>query len=55
VFSPDGEWLAEVVVPARVVLLSVSRDRLLGVHIDSLDVKQIVGYAMPAFGDEPRS
>jgi hypothetical protein len=55
VFSPEGEWLAEVVVPARIVLLAASRDRLLGVHVDSLDVKQIVGYAMPAFGDEPRS
>lgn len=55
VFSREGEWLAEVVVPARVVLLSVSRDRLLGVHIDSLDVKQIVAFAIPAFQREPRS
>lgn len=49
VFSSEGEWLAEVVVPAGVVLLSVSRDSALGVHVDALDVKKVVVFALPGF------
>jgi hypothetical protein len=47
VFSTDGQWLAEVVVPASVVLLSISRDRALGVQIDQMDVRHVVVFALP--------
>ena len=44
VFSPEGEWLAEIVAPAGVTLLSVSADRAYGVRIDEEDVRHVVVY-----------
>ena len=46
VFSPGGDWLATVDVPARVVLLSVSGDRAFGMRVDSLDVKHVEVYGI---------
>jgi hypothetical protein len=50
VFSPEGEWLTEVVVPARVVLRGVSGDRAYGVRIDETEVKHVVVYGIERGG-----
>jgi hypothetical protein len=42
VFTPAGAWVAEVVIPAGVLLLSVSHDRVFGVRVDDMDVRHVV-------------
>jgi hypothetical protein len=44
IFTPTGEWLTELVVPARVVLLSATDRKTIGVYFDEDDVRQIVIY-----------
>lgn len=41
VFSPAGEWLADVTLPARFVLLDMGRDYVAGVRIVD-DMEQVV-------------
>jgi len=46
IFAPDGIWIAELVVPAGVLLLAVSDDRAYCVRIDEVDVKHVVVYGL---------
>jgi hypothetical protein len=46
IFSPTGEWIAEIVVPARVLLLSIAEGRVLGARMDESDVRHVVVYEL---------
>ena len=46
VFSADGVWLAEVVVPPRFVVHEAGRDYLAGVAFDADDVERVVVWAV---------
>ncbi len=46
IFAPNGEWISELVVPAGVLLLSVSDDRAFCVRIDEMDVRHVVVYEL---------
>jgi hypothetical protein len=50
VFSPDGDWITEIVVPAGVVLRSVSSDRAYAVLIDETQVKHVFVYRIEKGG-----
>jgi hypothetical protein len=41
VFNDEGEWVTEVVVPARFRLLDIGSDYLLGVWTDDVDVEHV--------------
>lgn len=42
VLTPAGQILARVAMPARVVPLQITSDRLLGISVDALDVERVV-------------
>ncbi len=44
VFSPAGEWVATVDVPARVLIASVSGNQVFGIRVDEADVKHVEVY-----------
>lgn len=46
VFDREGRWIAEVLVPASVLILSVTGDRAFGVRVDEMDVKHVVVHAI---------
>ena len=41
VFSPDGSWLADILLPARFVAYDVGRDYVAGVSFDADDVERV--------------
>ena len=50
IFSRDGNWLATLDVPARVLPLSIRGDRLYSVRIDELDVRHVEVYTIQSIG-----
>jgi hypothetical protein len=46
VFAPDGEWLAQVEVPARFLLQSVTSDQAYGFFVDEVGVKHVRVYEL---------
>ena len=46
IFAPNGEWRSELVVPAGVLLLSISDDRAFCVRIDEMDVRHVIVYEL---------
>ncbi len=46
IFAPSGEWMSELVIPAGVVLVSVSDGRAFCVQVDEMDVKHVVVYGL---------
>jgi hypothetical protein len=46
VFAPNGQWLAQVEVPARFLLQSVTSDRAYGFYVDELGVKHVRVYEL---------
>lgn len=49
-FDPDGRWLGEVETPARVRVLRIGDDRLLGMTRDELDVEHVVVFGLSRGG-----
>ncbi|MDX1392790.1 MAG: 6-bladed beta-propeller [Gemmatimonadota bacterium] len=41
VFDPDGEWITDVEVPARLLLRWVGTEYAIGFHVDELDAKHV--------------
>ena len=41
VFSPEGEWMGTVQLPARFTVFEVGRDYVLGRRLDELDVERV--------------
>jgi hypothetical protein len=41
VFSPDGAWLADIVLPARFIAHDMGRDYVAGVSFDADDVERV--------------
>lgn len=46
VFGPDGQWLTEILVPAGLLVQSVSSSRIYGFTVDDVDVRHVVVYAI---------
>ncbi|MGI9626991.1 MAG: 6-bladed beta-propeller, partial [Longimicrobiales bacterium] len=46
VFSSEGQWITEVVVPSRFLPQSVTRDEILGFRVDEFDVKHVEVYGI---------
>ena len=46
VFTPEGEWLGPVLLPARFDPLEVGADYILGVHADEIGIERVRMYAL---------
>jgi hypothetical protein len=46
VFAPDGTQVTEVEIPADVQPVSITRDALIGIHRDDLDVESVRVYEL---------
>jgi len=46
VFDHDGRWLGQVQTPAGVTVMSISRDAVVGVTRDEMDVERVVVYPL---------